>query len=207
MNEIVLAFSDETVNSVMAQVCIDIQKKYDISPYVVHRVANNKGFVTHVNFISRQMRAELIHKINQYNEQYHDVSQAAINGGEYEKCGHIDRTYPNGYVVYCNIHKYLHPQKTGDSGPNHYFKAKTYKEIIKEHHYSAIHIIYSNYINKLTHHLLCLFEYYLMDGTTSTTTPITADDITQMRNNPLIFRSKIAEEGKIKLYTFKNLAL
>lgn len=217
MNQIIINNSNELLNTLLAHICLEVQGVYDISPTVIEQVISTESLKSDMNFVYKQSKTHMINTINQFTDQYQKISavasspetlpsenrtsqaQAQLPLSELEKCGHVVDRYPNGYLVYCNKHKYLHSHS--DSS-DHRFVQKTYEQMIKERHHNGVYIIYTNFVNHLYHKLHSLFSHYLNNLYYKQTIHINdvVSLIEQMRQNPYIFKKKLSNGEFVDVY-------
>ena len=196
----------------LSQLCLTIQTEFDMSSILLNKMINEKKFLAQSQFLYEQCHFEMINNLNHFKQLFFDLlnenSQIEINSGEYEKCGYLIKAHKNGYVEYCNVHKYLHPHPDLictkqnldylNHSIDHQFVTKTETQITKERYYLAIHIIYQNFINKL-HYLLKLLFYHQIKQL-CVIQSIKIDDQTetqlldQMKVNINLFKSKVIYE-------------
>jgi hypothetical protein len=195
----------EDLTKILAMLCLNIQNEYDISSQVIQEVINKDTFIVDCQFLYEQYETEMVNNLNSFKENY-DTDNIVITPEEYEKCGHLINTHQNTYVTYCNAHKYLHPHPTmGDCKYDydipHPFAVKSDQQIIKERYHNTIHVIYQSFINKAYHLIWKLFNFLILDASTSHI--LTTDDenlkhvIDEMTYNPKLFKSR-------RIYEFIN---
>ena len=184
--------------------CAQIQKEFDISPVVLEKLVNNPRFFENCQFLHDQCYAEMNNLLIKIKEKYNFANNKhTINDVEYEKCGNLINTYKNGYVEYCNLHKYLHPHPEiklfkNKSEIGHEFIIKNDNQIVTEHYKYSIYVIYQNYVNKL-HNLLKLLFYSFINQSCEIKS-IKIDDnnlqilTKEMSSNPNLFKSKVLYE-------------
>ena len=209
MNTITIAPLTETIFgkeliTLLAQLCVDIQKEFDISPILLDRMINEKKFVKYSQFLHEQCYSEMVTYLNSFKQSFFDSlnQNLHINNSceQYEKCGHLIKTHHNGYIQYCNLHKYLHPHfdmvnSTGIlSDVDHVFVTKTEDQLTKEYYYSVIHTIYQNFINKLHHLLKLLFAHYIKQSC----------DIQSIKIDNLRQIEELLNKMKDDVHLFKN---
>lgn len=204
----------------LCQLCLSVQTEFDISPILLNKMINEKKFLKDSQFLYQQCHSEMINNLNNFKQLFFNLlnenSQIEISTGEYEKCGHLIKSHKNGYIEYCNVHKYLHPHPdlictkqnldylNGGNPPDlnqtvdHQFVTKTEIQITKERYYLAIHVIYQNFINKL-HYLLKLLFYHQINQS-CVIQSVKIDDQTgaqlldQMKTDINLFKSKVIYE-------------
>ncbi len=156
-----------------AHLCLHLQREFDISAELVSQMINQPQFTTSAQFITEQCHSHFEEILNLYKTNFANfsVSQSnnqdmEINPGEREKCGRIINIHNNGYIEYCNLHKYMHPHpemniSSKGSAVEHQFIVKDNHQIIREHFQNQIYSQYVNYINRVFNLLKTLFYYLL----------------------------------------------
>lgn len=118
---------------------------------------------------------------------------------EKEKCGYILDEYNNGYIKYCNTHKYLH-NKIGD----HVYKQKENNEIIDEKFFITMYNLYVEYTRNVAGKLVDIFIETIQHKTKY----VDYDDIDMLNNwllkNDKCFKEKRIINDKIKVYYDKD---
>lgn len=193
--------------SFLGQLCLQIQKEFDIAPLVLSQMINNLSFIEDGKFLYEQCHIEMINNINEFKETFFNAlsidQKFNIDDTEYEKCGYLIKSYKNGYIQYCNLHKYLHPYSNMICAKNeldidHEFVTKTDAQIIKEHYNYSIYIIYQNYVNKLNNFLKMRFYHQIEQLCDIKTLRIDENlneyIIEPMKNNINLFKSKVIYE-------------
>jgi len=208
MNKIVINGSiDKELATTLAKLCIQIQTEFDISSDLLNTMINNPEFIENCQFLYNQCHGEMIINLNNFKENYLSTLETngtlPINDSEYEKCGHLNKTHKNGYIEYCNLHKYLHPHPqmpvTRKFGPevDHEFVIKDENQIVREKYNYSIYVIYQNYLNKLYNLVKVLFNYQinqLCDMRTIKVDEKIPDLLEQMKQNKNLFKSKMLYE-------------
>jgi len=135
---------NENLLSILTNVCIDLQKQFDISPNLLNIWINTPGF---------QKQLEENHKIATeqsliQREQAQAQAQAPVSGvavlgndskmpphgapisnlglESNDKCGKLLKSHDNGFLELCNEHKYLHEHL------DHEFTHKSETQIARE---------------------------------------------------------------------------
>lgn len=193
--------------------CLQIQKEFDMCQEFLEKILNQKQFVNDCVFLHQQCHSEMknqmkFHKetIRKAYESLDNENQIQIGDGDLEKCGHILKIHKNGYVQYCNLHKYLHPHpdlmQENSYGISHVFVTKNVEQIIKERDYQSIYVIYQNYINKLYCLIKQLFYHNIHKNCEIKPIPIDDKNITELLNQMTIdkslFKGKILYEHLIQ---------
>lgn len=152
---------------VMTQVCLNLQKQFDIAPVLVNNFINGEDFIKSSKEINSKFAEQIKEIFENIEQQYAERGELRI-GGESElgagagggwnseNCAHVVREYPNGYKKYCNQHKYMHgntTEKTNHGGflgvTDHEFVFKTVEQIREEKILSTKLQHYQEYLNKL----------------------------------------------------------
>ncbi len=209
MNKIIINESSETeLITIFSHLCIQIQKDFDISPILLTHLINEVNFVDNCKFLYHQSHYEMLNNLGQFKDNYNELIDGEgtlnIDDNEYEKCGHLKKNHANGYVEYCNIHKYLHPHPEmpikNEFGPivDHEFIIKDNYQILREKYNQSIGLIYQIYINQLYSLIKQLFNYELMRSCEISTIAVKDDNLDDlfhnMKNNNNIFKSKVLYE-------------
>jgi|UniRef100_A0A6C0BKJ5 hypothetical protein len=184
------------LNQVLATLCVNLQKEYDISTLVLTQLLNLDEFIQWVTFLFEQLHAEMLTNLMNFKSSYsHDESMISLD--DCEKCGYLITSHENSYVSYCNAHKYLHPHPgmaTNSSELDHQFVLKNHKQIIKEKYDHTIYLIYQSFINKLYHSIYSLWSESLRTQCASTCVQIPSEEFGQlmsaMGSDPMLFKSK-----------------
>lgn len=148
---------------VMTQVCLNLQKQFDIAPSLVNDFINGEDFIESAKKINSKF-AEQIKEIFQNIEQQFAETNLRIRGEDElgagggwnaDNCAFVNREYPNGYKKYCNQHKYMHgnsKEHTNHGGflgvTDHEFVFKTVEQIKEEKILGAKLQHYQEYLNK-----------------------------------------------------------
>lgn len=138
---------------------------------------------------------------------------------ETEKCGQILDEYSNGYIKYCNKHKYLHPDKNGsrrkqDCQEDHFFVTKNPNEIMEEQIFKLRFNIYLKYNRLLAQSLEHTFYKYLEQNCNYSIHYVescnSSDLVSWLKKHPNSFRSKFPtysdDQSKDKIYIKLYLA-
>lgn len=159
--------------SCQAHLCLHLQKEFDISAQLITQMVNLPQFTSPAQFIIEQCQTHFTEVLNLYKTNFANfsVSQSnnqdmEINPGEREKCGRILNIAGNGYIEYCNLHKYMHPHpemniSSKGSAVEHQFIVKDNHQIIREHFQNQVYSQYVNYINRAFNLIKTLFYYLL----------------------------------------------
>ena len=205
MNKIIINGSiQKELSTILATMCLQIQKEFDIAPSLLNNLINQQEFLVNCQFLYEQCHGEMLVILDQFKDNYINYiandKKIAIDGSEYEKCGCLNKTHKNGYKEYCNIHRYLHPHPqmpvTRKFGPwvEHDFVVKNVDKIIKEKYNNSVHIIYQNFVNKLYSLVRQLFDYEVNRSCYISTLIVNSENIAdllnKMNDNNNIFKNK-----------------
>ena len=131
----------------LTEICINLQRKYDISPELINEIINDESLKSIATDVNRDLYTEMMHKISNT-----DILNTENNWSS-ECCGYVLEEFPNGYLKFCNDHKYIHNNTTG-----HEFTPKTSEQISTEMEFESKYLTYQNYINEL---FRILMEYVI----------------------------------------------
>jgi hypothetical protein len=201
LDRIVLPKVDEELMKVVATMCVNLQKEYDIAPRTLAILLGSPLFANNYTFLYQQCHSEMIDNVETFKRLFNENCEAMILN-ETEKCGYIISSHQNGYVTYCNLHKYLHPHPqihTSDEEKiTHQFILKTKNQITTEKYMVTIYHIYEAYINKLYLLLYRLFEYVIKQTCNQTVIDLSDAQLeamlSEMQHNQDIFKSKTLYE-------------
>lgn len=169
---------------------MSMQKKLDISHHVFQAIFEHYSFVEYTKkeliIILNAVKGELQSRcMKEYPQEYYLNSKLKI-----ENCGHLNKCYVNGYIEYCNVHKYDHDSmdhdfvhKTPENAMQEYnsmIRYMLYKDII-----STLSIKIKNFIQDVIYSQYCIFEVE----------PST--DITNwLKNHKYCFKARTKNENK-----------
>lgn len=194
---------EHDLTGLLTHLCLNVQKEFDISPLLLNQLINDPLWLEKCHFLQSQCYQEMLNHLTIFKEQYQSCLEHSetlqFNPNEYEKCGHLIHIYKNGYMKYCNLHKYLHPHPDMSVktcyGPEveHVFVVKNNQQIIKEKYNCSIHNIYINYLHKLYN--LCKHLYddtiiHSCDIIRLDTTTAIDTFVQQMQTDSTLFKSK-----------------
>jgi hypothetical protein len=196
---------DKEIITCQSFLCRQIQKEFDISPFLLDNLINKPEFTDHCQFLYEQYYCEFLDSLNTFKEKFSAInnpSNLEINCGEYEKCGKLLKTHHNGHLEYCNFHKYLHSHQTmpmsHQGGLDHQFTIKEDHQIVKEYYTTSIHTLYQSYLNKLYSSIRQVF-YHILNNLCEIDS-ISVDSVnlhdleTKMSRETSIFKSKLLYE-------------
>lgn len=207
MSSKILLVGDYNYNDqqVLRKVVINIQKSLDIEPNLIKEWLNMEDFGKSLLELNRECYRKVMSEKNKLLEKLLNVSHRDSFVTEYlfwekEKCGQILDEFSNGYIKYCNKHKYLHNNKDGlstkkvDDKIDHYFITKNTNEIIEEQLFKIRFNLYLNITRLLAQKLENKFYQYLNSlGYQEFYCPINdqlENVIIWLRNNNNSFKSK-----------------
>jgi hypothetical protein len=158
MDEITIdGYLSQNLIKVLTEICIQLQKQFDISPCLVNTFINREEFINSANEINKKFYEHIKNSFLDIHNKYTPedfmnrvgvspmgsvIESSCTDWGE-ENCGFQLKKHPNGYIEYCNKHKYLH------SDESHEFTRKTHKQIIDERQLNDKIKLYQNYLDKL----------------------------------------------------------
>ena len=174
---------------------VSIQETMDINPLVLQQIFEHYSFLEYrknelIKLIDA-VKIELKNKcMKQYPQEYYLNSKLKI-----ENCGHVKNCYVNGYIEYCNVHKYEHQDY------DHQFIYKTPNKAMLEYNVQIKYTVYQqlvtniclkikNYIEKVIQS-----QYIIVEVTPS-------NKVTQwLKEHPLAFKTRAKnEKNKICCY-------
>lgn len=179
---------------------ISMQTSLDINPNVIKEIFEHYSFVEYCKTILEKMinsfKVELKNKtMKEYPQEYYLNSKLKI-----ENCGYVKKCYVNGYIEYCNVHKYEHQ----DEDEDHSFIYKTPTDAMKEYNNQVKYSLYQDFVT-----ILCTkIKHYVEDVINTTyliyeTTP-SKEVITWLKSHPNAFKSRTKNENKITVYLMHN---
>lgn len=135
-----------------------VHKKYDINPILIERWLNNDKFYTILKETDISCFKQVMSKDNKLFKKLNELGNHSQFVDEYmpwekEKCGQIMEEFSNGYISYCNKHRYLH---IGDE-LDHSFIEKNGKDIIDEKLFILKFNLYLEYTRLLASQLTNIF--------------------------------------------------
>ena len=148
-----------TYNSIMFE-CMEInfmslQEELDVSEEFIIQLANNSEFMEY-------SKAIIIKEVNNLNNKFLKNKISELDNEYYlnnklktENCGYIKNCYVNGYIEYCNVHKYEHDKI------NHEFIFKEYYDAIKEYNSHVKFMLYKEMIITLSTCMKRFIENYI----------------------------------------------
>lgn len=212
MNESKIIF-DKSYNKDLCKILFHVIKNLyliiDISTKLLEIVINNKEFIKIILFLQDQL----------YNKMLFDLKESVnINYNNIDLCGKVKTIYNNGYIEYCNIHRYLHinnnlsnqDQKCTD----HLFIEKSTDTLELENKQLNIKNNYKKYLNILYKNIYNIIVYILYNS--STYEFIHMNDIIKIKEyynysltyDKHIFKEKyLYDNNYAKIFTFNILKI
>lgn len=123
--------------------CERFQQNFDIAPEILSSLVNDEEFVADSSFITKQNVCKMRKQITDFKKGFNDII-ASNPQPSFDTCGEIKKINKNGFVEYCNIHKYLH-----DVVESHKFVKKSSEQELTEYYYRYILNIFQNYMNTI----------------------------------------------------------
>lgn len=190
---------DYNINTVINHLIHRLYKIYDINTVFIESWLNSIEFqqaLTQIELkcfnMCTKTKNTLLNKLQ--NITNCDTFVDSNLSWEKDKCGYILAEYNNGYIKYCNCHKYLHnitQQKNNDNYNDaeskhnvnkksctkdmiydHVFSEKTSKEIVDEQIFKLRYNMYLNYTRLMIKELHNLFDKMINDKYTLLYVPI-----------------------------------
>jgi hypothetical protein len=161
---------DYNVSQALRKTVSNINMTYDINPQIVDEWINDADFKTILTDIDNKCYRDTMSVVNPTLDKLLDVTHPEIFIEEHlpwevDQCGQILEEFSNGYIKYCNKHRYLHKEKSLEQFNNrinkdtskeildHFFVKKTPKEIIEEKIFIIKYNIYLDYTNAIVNAL------------------------------------------------------
>ena len=134
---------------------LSLQEEMDVSEEFIIKLANNDEFI-------ESSKEIIIKEVNNLNNKFLKNKISELDNEYYlnnklktENCGYIKNCYVNGYIEYCNVHKYEHDNL------NHEFIFKEYQDAISEYNSHVKFILYKEMIVTLSMHMKSFIESYI----------------------------------------------
>ena len=142
---------------ILCPIINNIFEIFDISFDLINIIINNKNTTRVLNFLQKQ----LYKKMSFYeNVEYHG----------HDLCGQINNIYSNGFIEYCNKHKYIHYNNQIKTQSNdlldHIFVQKTFQDIFSEKFQHNVKTKYDYYLKNLYHNSYSYIIYLLYNYST-----------------------------------------
>ena len=179
---------------------ISMQSALDINPNVIKEIFEHYSFVEYCKTMLEKMintfKVELkIKSMQEYPQEYYLNSKLKT-----ENCGYVKKCYVNGYIAYCNVHKYEHQ----DEDEDHSFIYKTPTDAMKEYNNNIKYFLYQEFVTllctKIKHYVEDVIKTsYLIYETTSS-----KEVINWLKSHPKAFKVRTKNENKITVYLLHN---
>lgn len=177
---------------------VSMQSALDINPSVIKEIFEHYSFVEYCKSMLEKMintfKVEIKNKsMQEYPQEYYLNSKLKI-----ENCGYVKKCYVNGYIEYCNVHKYEHQEE------DHSFTYKTPTDAMKEYNNNIKYSLYQDFVT-----VLCTkIKHYVEDVIKTTyliyeTTP-SKEVLNWLKNHPYAFKVRTKNENKITVYLLHN---
>lgn len=217
-NILMIGDFDYNDQQVLKKVVNGLQQQLDIDPKIIEEWLNSDYFVEFLQSKDRESYREIMNHKNPILDKLMDISHVESFIDEYlfwekEMCGQIIDEFGNGYIKYCNKHKYLHQsksttKKTTDQA-NHLFVRKTANEILEEQIFKVKFHMYLQMTRNLAQTIENdFFQFINKQGYTEHFVSIDDTDelIKWLKINQESFRSKypIYEKDLIDIKNEKN---
>jgi len=150
---------DYNDQQVLKKVIGHLQSQLDINPELMQKWLDRENFDAVILENDRKCYRQVMDQDNPVLDKLMDVSHAEsfIDESlfwEKESCGQIMDECGNGYIKYCNQHKYLHPsehsKKSQESKIDHFFVKKNATEILEEQIFKVKFNMYLQITRNLT---------------------------------------------------------
>jgi len=140
-NIVLIGDYDYNEQQVLKKVINNLQQQIDINPDLLEKWLNSQYFIAFLENKDRECYREIMNLSNPVLDKLLDISHVESFIDEYlfwekEMCGQVLDEFGNGYIKYCNKHKYLHQtgltKKSTNDQADHTFVRKTANEILEE---------------------------------------------------------------------------
>lgn len=202
-DKLVINLNDEynTYNDILFECMkinfLSLQEELDVSEQFIIQIANNDEFIE----CSKEI---IIKELNNLNNKFLKNKISELDNEYYlnnklktENCGYIKNCYVNGYIEYCNVHKYEHDNL------NHEFIFKEYHDAIKEYNSSVKFMLYKEMIVTLSTYMKSFIESYINKHYTRIEKVQTKKEKDFLKSNILSFSKRKCINGK-KCFFIKN---
>ncbi len=154
---------DYNQQQVLKRLIYSIQHKYDINPIIINNWFESKEFQDTFDSKNREVYINIMKQDNPILDKLLEISHADSFIQEYipwesEKCGQILEEFSNGYIKYCNKHKYLHQTNKYTNEIDHCFVNKNEQDIIEEQIFKLRLNLYIDYTRKLAEVMSTIFD-------------------------------------------------
>lgn len=179
----------------------NLQQQLDINPMLLQIWLNDDSFRDFLESKYRDCYREIMNRSNPVLDKLMDVSHVESFIDEYlfwekEMCGQVIDEFGNGYIKYCNKHKYLHPnnsiKKANTDQTDHVFVRKTANEILEEQIFKVKFNMYLQLTRNLAQAIENEFYQYISKTYQEFYIPIEESDslVTWLKEHKDSFRSK-----------------
>lgn len=173
-----------------------MQCSIDISHEVICTLFESSEFTDYVIkyliYLSKELKQEL-------DEKCIDVNQNIYlnNPLKKEYCGHINRCHVNGYIEYCNVHKYTHHESSLD----HDFLYKTHNDAVNEYNIEVKYELYKETFMKLMKAIMKYVNNKVKLEYTKKVLKMNRTILMWLKNNPISFKLRnLTDENDAVLY-------
>lgn len=189
----------------LRRVVHNIQTQFDINPEIIQKWFDRENFDQVLEKKDRGCYRKIMSQPNELLEKLLDVAYADTFINEHlfwetEKCGQIMDEFSNGYIKYCNKHKYLHPDRKTltrnkqETQEDHFFVTKNPNEIMEEQIFKIRFNIYLKY-NRLFAQIMENEFYQFLENNLHYSTFYADFDqgkelVEWLRTHPFSFKSK-----------------
>lgn len=182
---------------VISKVVATIQRNFDINPQLISTWVNEQKFAATLKELDDLCFKNIMSLDNELLKKLLDITHPESFIEEYmpwerEKCGQIIEEFSNGYIKYCNHHRYLHQIETLQTCEiDHYFVAKSPKDIIEEKIFNLRFNLYVDYTRLLAKKLVDTFIQQLDDYAVYLVTEADFNQLLEwLQKHPADFREK-----------------
>ena len=174
---------------------VSMQTTFDISPSVFKQIFEHYSFVEYSKTILSKtieaVKVELKNRLmKEYPQEYYLNSKLKI-----ENCGHINNCYVNGYVKYCNVHKYEHQEL------DHEFVYKSPYDAMREYNVQVKYTIYQELITSIANKIKAYIQEIIQSQYTKTEVEPMPILTNWFKEHPLAFKTRAKnKENKIICY-------
>lgn len=175
---------------------VSIQSSLDINPSIIKEIFEHYSFLEYCKTILEKLintfKVDIKNKtMKEYPQEYYLNSKLKT-----ENCGYVKKCYVNGYIEYCNVHKYEHH----DQDEDHSFIYKTPTDAMKEYNNLVKYSLYQDFVNAL-----CLkIKHYVEDVINTTyevhNVELTNEVIRWLKSHPNAFKTRTKHQSKVQVY-------
>lgn len=173
---------------------ISMQTELDINPSIIKEIFEHYSFLEYCKIVLAKtintFKVELKNKsMKEYPHEYYLNSKLKT-----ENCGYVNKCYVNGYIEYCNVHKYEHQDE------DHTFIYKTPTDAMKEYNNNVKYSLYQEIVN-----VLCTkIRHYVEDVINSTYDVYELEPskevVNWLKSHPNSFKTRTKNKNKIRVY-------